>query len=66
MAYKVTLDSYMLELYIFDIRDPKNPQNKKDHHSSVIRTRDKKGHVQHHATLTYKVTLQVYRAVVCL
>ena len=47
---------YSVELYLFDIRDPKNLQNKKDHPSSVIRTKDKKGHVQGHATLTYKVT----------
>ena len=29
LTYKVTLDSYSVELYIFDIRDPKNLQNKK-------------------------------------
>ena len=117
LTYKVTLDSYSVELYLIDIRDPKNLQNKKkiialaslepeirkvtfrvtwpwrtrsrlkvtvwnyiyltsltlktcktqkDHRSSVIRTRDKKGHVQSHATLTYKVMLQVYSALVCL
>ena len=27
--YKITLDSYSVELYIVDIRDPKNLQNKK-------------------------------------
>ena len=29
LTYKVTLDGYSFELYIFDIRDPKNLQNKK-------------------------------------
>ena len=58
LRYRVTLDSYSVELYIFDILDPKNLQNKKkDHRSSVIRTRNKKGHVQSHAIVTYKVTL---------
>ena len=61
LTYKVTLDSYSVELYIFDILDPKNLQNKKkDHRSSVTRTRDRKGHVQGHVTLTYKVTLDSY------
>ena len=46
LTYKVTRDSYSVELYIFDISDPKNLQNKKkDHHSCVIRTKDKEGHV---------------------
>ena len=35
-------------------------QNKKDHRSSITRTRDKKGHAQGHVTLTYKVTLDSY------
>ena len=35
-------------------------KQRKDHSSSVIRTRDKKGHVQGHVTLTYKVTLDSY------
>ena len=30
------------------------------HHSSVTRTRDKKGHAQGHVTSTYKVTLDNY------
>ena len=30
MTYKVTLDSYSVELYLFDIHDPKNLQNKKN------------------------------------
>ena len=52
---------------MFDIYDPTNLQNKKkDHHSRFIRTRDKKGHVQSHATLTYRVTLSVYSDVVYL
>ena len=66
LTYKVTLDSYSVELYLFDICDPKNMQNKKkDHRSSVTRNRDKKGHVQGHVTLTYKVTVKGYSAVVC-
>ena len=66
LTYKVTLDSYSVESYLFDICDPKNLQKKKDHRSSVIITRDKKGHVQRHVTLTYKVTLKSYSVVVCL
>ena len=59
--YKITLDSYSVEIYLFDILDPKKLQNKKkDHRSSVTRTRDKKGHAQGHVTLTYKVTLDSY------
>ena len=61
LIYKVTLDSYSVELYLFDIRDPKNLQNnKKDHRFSVTRTRDKKDHAQGHVTLIYKVTLDSY------
>ena len=46
---------------LFDIRDPEILQNKKkDHRSSVTRTRDKKGHVQGYVTLTYKVRLDSY------
>ena len=45
LKYKVTRDSCCMELYIFDISDPINLQNKKkDLHSCVITTRDKKGH----------------------
>ena len=61
LTYKVTLDSYSVELYLFDIRDLKNLRNKKkDHRSSVTRIRDKKGHVQGHVTLTHRVTLEGY------
>ena len=61
LIYKVTLDSYSVELYLFDIRDPKNLRNKKkDHRSSVTRTRVRKGHAQFHVTLSYKVTLDSY------
>ena len=61
LTYKVTLDSYSVDLYLFDIRDPKNLRNKKkDHRSSVTRTIDKKGHVQGHVTLTHRVTLENY------
>ena len=35
LAYKVTRDSSSVELYIFDISDPKNLQNKK--RSSLLR-----------------------------
>ena len=28
LSYKVTLDSYSVDLYLFDIRDPKNLRNK--------------------------------------
>ena len=38
----------------------KTCKTKKDHHSSVTRIRDKKGHVQGHVTLIYKVTLDNY------
>ena len=58
---KVTLDSYNVDLYLFDIRDPKNLRNKKkDHRSSVTRTRVREGHAQGHVTLSYKVTLDGY------
>ena len=61
LSYKVTLDSYSVNLYLFDIRDPKNLRNKKkDHRSSVTRTRVRKGHAQGHVTLSYKVTLDSY------
>ena len=47
--------------------DHKNLQNnKRSSRSNIIRTRDKKGHDQSHATLTYKVTLKGYSAAVCL
>ena len=29
LSYKVTLDSYSVDLYLFDIRDPLNLRNKK-------------------------------------
>ena len=29
LTYKVTLDSYSVDLYLFDIRDPENLRNKK-------------------------------------
>jgi hypothetical protein len=58
---KVTLHSYSVDLYLFDIRDPKNLRNKKkDNCSSVTSTRVRKGHAQGHVTLTYKVTLDSY------
>ena len=61
LTFKVTLDSYSVEIYLFDILDPRNLQNKKkDHRSSVTRTRGKKGHAQGHVTLIYKVTLDSY------
>ena len=61
LSYKVTLDSYSVDLYLFDIRDPKNLRNKKkDHRSSVTRTRVRKGHAHGHVTLSYKVTLDSY------
>ena len=50
LIYKVTLDSYSVDLYLFDIRDPKNLRNKKDHRSSVTKTRVRKGHAQGHVT----------------
>ena len=57
---KVTLDSYSEGLYLFAILDSKNLQNKKNHRSSVIRSRDKKSHAQGHVTLSYKVKLDSY------
>ena len=68
LTYKVTLDSYSLDLKLFIIRDPKNLktcETKKDHGSSVTRIRDKKGHVQGHVTLTHRVTLESYSMDVC-
>ena len=67
LTYKVTLDNYSVDSYLFDIRDPKNQRNKKkDHRSSVNRIRDKKGHVQGHVTLTHMVTLESYSMDFCL
>ena len=61
LSYKVTLDSYSVNLYLFDIRDPKNLRNKKkDHRSSVTRTLVRKGHAHGHVTLTHRVTLENY------
>ena len=48
--YKVTRDSCCVELYIFDIPDPENLQNKKRSSFCVIRTRDTKGHAHGHVT----------------
>ena len=60
------LIGYSVELYLFDIRDPKNLRNKKkDHRSSVTRTRDKKDHAQGHVTLTHRVTLEGYSVDFC-
>ena len=41
---------------------PKTCKTKKDHHSSVTRTRDKEGHAQGHVTWIYEVTLDGYSA----
>ena len=61
LTYEVTLDSCSVDLYLFDIRNPKNLRiKKKDHRSSVTRSRDKKSHAQGHVTSTYKVTLDSY------
>ena len=61
LIYKVTLDSYSVDLYLFDIRDPKNLRyKKKDLCFSVTRTRVRKSHAQGHVTMTYKVTLDIY------
>ena len=61
LTFKVTLDSYSVDLYLFDIRDPGNLRNKKkDNCSHVTSTRVSKGHAQGHVTLTYKVTLDSY------
>ena len=57
LTCKVTLDSYSVDSYIFDIRDPKTCKTRKDHRSNVTRTRNNKGHAQGHVTLTYRVTL---------
>ena len=66
LKYKVTLDSHSMKLYLFDIRDLKNLQNKKkDHRSSVTRIRDKKGHFQSRVTLTHRVTLEDYSVDLC-
>ena len=39
LTYKVTLDSYSVDLYLFEILDPKNLQNKKIHRSSISTSR---------------------------
>ena len=57
LTYKVTRDSWCVELYIFDISDFMNlAKQKKDHRSCAISTRDTKNHTDSHVTLTYKVT----------
>ena len=40
---------------------PKTCETKKDHRSSVTRTRVRKGHAQGHVTLSYKITLDSYK-----
>ena len=61
LSFKVTLDSYSVDSYLFDIRNPKTCETKKkDHLSSVTRTRVRKGHAHGHVTLSYKVTLDSY------
>ena len=61
LSYTVTLDSYSLDLYLFDIRDPKNLRNKKKIIAlACTRTRVRKGHAQGHVTLSYTVTLDSY------
>ena len=63
LTYKVTLDSYSVDLYLFDIRDPKNLRNKKKIitlASLVPELRKVKRHAQGHVTLTCKVTLDSY------
>ena len=57
-TYKVTRDSFCVELYIFDIPDPKNLQNEKKiiAFASLEQEIRTKGHAHGHVTLTYKVT----------
>ena len=57
---EVTLDSYSVELYLFEILDSKNLKIKKKYCSSVTRSRDKKSHSQGHVTSTNKVTFHSY------
>ena len=40
-------------------------KQKKDHRSSVSRTRVRKGHAQGHVTLTHRVTLENYSVDFC-
>ena len=63
LTYKVTLDSYSVDSYLFDIRDPKKPAKQKKKIialASLVITRVRKGHAQGHVTLTFKVTLESY------
>ena len=58
LTYKVTLDSYSVDLYLFDIRDPENLRNKKKiiTLASLVPELGKvTRHAQGHVTLTYKV-----------
>ena len=57
---KVTLKGYSVVVFSFEILDPKTCKTKKNHRSSVTRTRDRKGHAQGHVILIYKVTLNSY------
>ena len=47
-------------IFIWHPRPQKPAKQKKDHCSSVTRTRVRKGHAQGHVTLSYKVTLDSY------
>ena len=66
LLYKVTRQGCSIGLCCIEFHDPKNLGNqKKVHRSSSSTTRDRKGHIQGHVTLTYKVTRQGYSIGLC-
>ena len=56
LTYKVTRDSWYVELYIFEIPDPKNLQNKKKIIALASLEQEIRSHAHGHVTLSYKVT----------
>ena len=61
LSYKVTLDSYSVDSYLFDIRDPKNLRNKKKIIAlASLEPELGKVTLMGHVTLTHRVTLENY------
>ena len=66
LTYKITRQGYSVGLCCIEFPDPKNHGNKtKVHRSSLSTTRDRKGPIQGHVTLTYKITRQGYSVGLC-
>ena len=66
LMYEVTRQGYSVGLCCIEFPDPKNHGNKKSSSlCSVSTTRYRKGPIQGHVTLTYKVTRQGYSVGLC-